>query len=175
MNVLGDFIKNTIDNRGKNPEYSDNGKYPVIDNVIIKNFIYPDMTLANRYIDEDTYQNFLRGYLHKNMPIMTLVGNGIGNVSMAPSNQTVIVQNTIGFEVNDDVDEIFLYYYLLSQRERIRAFDRGSGQPSVKKTDVLNMEVDFPDIYVQKKIANLLFCIDEKIANNDDINKNLVA
>ena len=173
MKVLGDYIKSTVDNRGKNPKYEESGKYPVIDNVIIKNFIYPDMNGITRYINEEVYQNFLRGYLHKNMPIMTLVGNGIGNVSMAPSDDVAIVQNTIGFQVNDDVDEIFLYYYLLSQRERIRAFDRGSGQPSVKKTDVLGMEVEFPNIQDQKKIANILFCIDEKIENNNEINNNL--
>lgn len=175
MALLGDYIKNTVDNRGKNPNYCETGKYPVIDNVIIKNFIYPDMTSVTRYIDEDVHQNFLRGYLHKNMPIMTLVGNGIGNVSMAPFDNAVIVQNTIGFEVKENLDEVFLYYYLLSQRDRVRAFDRGSGQPSVKKTDVLGMEVEFPTLDKQKKIAEILFSIDKKIAINIDINKNLVA
>lgn len=173
MSILNDFIEDTIDNRGRNPKYYDNEKYPVIDNVLIKNFIYPDINAVTRFIDEDTYQNFLRGYVHKNMPIMTLVGSGIGNVSLAPNDKVAIVQNTIGFLVKNNADEIFLYYYLLSNQERIRNYNRGSGQPSVRKTDILGMEVYFPDIDTQKRIANILFTIDTKIQTNIEINDNL--
>ena len=45
-------------------------------------------------------------------------------------------------------------------QEKIRNFDRGSGQPSIKKTDILNMDVKFPCIKNQKKIASVLFDID---------------
>ena len=175
MSILNDYIEDTIDNRGRNPKYHDNEKYPVIDNVLIKNFIYPDISAVTRYIDEDTYQKFLRGYVHKNMPIMTLVGSGIGNVSLAPNDNVAIVQNTIGFLVKNNADEIFLYYYFLNNQERIRNYNRGSGQPSIRKTDILGMEVDFPDIDTQKRIANILFTIDTKIQNNIEINDNLAA
>ena len=174
MSILNDFIEDTIDNRGRNPKYYDHEKYPVIDNVLIKNFIYPDINAVTRFIDEDTYQNFLRGYVHKNMPIMTLVGSGIGNVSLAPNDKVAIVQNTIGFLVKNNADEIFLYYYLLGNQERIRNYNRGSGQPSVRKTDILGMEVNFPDIDTQKRIAIILFTIDTKIQNNIEINENLL-
>lgn len=174
MNVLADYLEETIDNRGRNPRYHVEGKYPVIDNGIIKNFIYPDLSSVTRYIDEDTYQNFLRGYVHKNMPIMTLVGNGIGNVSMAPSDKVAIVQNTVGFNVKANVlNEVFLYYWLLNNQENIRKFNRGSGQPSIRKTDILSIEVSFPNLIIQQKIADTLFSIDKKIYHNGLINKNL--
>ena len=173
MSVLNDYIETTIDNRGRNPKYYDYAKYPVIDNVLIKNFICPNMNDVSRFIDEDTYQSFLRGYVHENMPIMTLVGSGIGNVSLAPSSDVAIVQNTIGFVVKDNMDEIFLYYYLLNNQERIRNYNRGSGQPSIRKTDILGMDVDIPEISTQRKIAQILFSFDTKIKNNNDINDNL--
>ncbi len=175
MSVLGDYLSDTIDNRGRNPKYYEFSKYPVIDNILIKNFIYPDMNSISRYIDEDTYRNFLRGYVHKNMPIMTLVGSGIGNVSMAPSDDVVIVQNTIGFSVKDNMNEIFLYYFLLNNQERLRNYNRGSGQPSIRKTDILGMEVQIPTLDVQKNIANILFALDNKILKNNEINENLAA
>lgn len=170
---LEDYLEGTVDNRGRNPEYLDEGKYPIIDNVLIKNALYPEIENVTRFIDEETFQNFLRGYVHRNMPIMTLVGNGIGNVSLAPSEDVAIVQNTIGFQVNAKMDEVFLYYYLLNNQGRIRNFNRGSGQPSVKKTDVLGMDVDIPDIKMQKKIADVLYKIDKKIHINKEVNKNL--
>ena len=173
---LEDCIVTTIDNRGRNPkEYFTQEKYPVIDNYLIKNTLHPDMNAVTRFVDEETFNNFLRGYVHKNMPIMTLVGNGIGNVTLAPSDKCAIIQNTIGFLVNDKIDQIFLYYYFLFEQERIRKFDRGSGQPSIRKTDILAMEIDIPDIETQKNIAALLWSIDEKIENNIHINDNLVA
>lgn len=171
---LSDYIKTTIDNRGRNPEkYHISEKYPVIDNYLIKNSIYPDLNAVNRYIDTETFENFLRGYVHKNMPLMTLVGNGIGNVTLAPSENVAIIQNTIGFECNDNINEIFLYYYLLYKQELIKKFDRGSGQPSIRKTDLLDMEVDIPSMDIQNKIADILFGIDEKIELNNAINNNL--
>lgn len=173
---LKDFVSSTVDNRGRNPEkYYEIEQYPVIDNYLIKNFIYPDMSTINRYIDKNTFDHFLRGYVHKNMPIMTLVGNGIGNVTLVPSDDVAIIQNTIGFECNDKIDEVFLYYYLLYRQEFIRKFDRGSGQPSIRKTDLLDMEVNIPNISKQKRIREVLFSIDEKIENNNVINNNLVA
>ena len=171
---LKDFVSSTVDNRGRNPEkYYEIEQYPVIDNYLIKNFIYPDMSAINRYIDQNTFDHFLRGYVHKNMPIMTLVGNGIGNVTLVPSDDVAIIQNTIGFECNDKIDEVFLYYYLLYRQEFIRKFDRGSGQPSIRKTDLLDMEVNIPNISKQKRIREVLFSIDEKIENNNVINNNL--
>ena len=173
---LKDFVSSTVDNRGRNPEkYYEIEQYPFIDNYLIKNSIYPDMSAVNRYIDQNTFDHFLRGYVHKNMPIMTLVGNGIGNVTLAPSDDVVIIQNTIGFECNDKIDEVFLYYYLLYRQEFIRKFDRGSGQPSIRKTDLLDMEVNVPNISKQKRIREVLCSIDEKIENNNAINNNLAA
>ena len=137
MKRLKEYLVKIVDNRGKNPNYKIVAKYPVIDNGLIKNTLYPDLNNVNRYIDEDTYQKFLRGYVHKNMPIMTLVGNGIGNVTLSPSNDVAIVQNTIGFETNELCNEIYLYYYFINRQEMIKSFDRGSGQPSIKKTDII--------------------------------------
>lgn len=171
---LEDCIVTTIDNRGRNPQaYFSQGKYPVIDNFLIKNTLHPDLSAATRFIDEETFRNFLRGYVHKDMPIMTLVGNGIGNVSLAPSDNCAIIQNTIGFLVNENIDQTFLYYYFLYEQDRIRKFDRGSGQPSIRKTDILAMEIDIPNKETQKKIAAILRGLDEKIESNNRINDNL--
>lgn len=176
MHKLSEYISATIDNRGRNPsKYYPSEKYPVIDNALIKNSLYPDMNTVSRYIDQDTYDNFLRGYVHKNMPLMTLVGNGIGNVTLAPSDDVTIIQNTIGFKCNDRIDEIFLYYYLLYKNDDIKNFDRGSGQPSIRKADLLNMDVDIPNLNIQKKIVQILFGIDQKIEINKKINDNLAA
>ena len=172
---LSDYILNTVDNRGRNPEtYLAAGPFPVLDNFLIKNSLYPDISQVTRYIDADTYTNFLRGYLTKGMVVITLVGNGIGNVTTIPNDKWVIIQNTIGLVTDKEkLNDLFLYYFLLYKNDVIKQFDRGSGQPSIRKTDLLSMEVSFPDIDVQKKIAEVLSALDDKIELNNQINSNL--
>ena len=174
---LQDCISKVIDNRGKNPSaYYSFAEYPVIDNFLIKNELHPNLKLVERYIDNQTYKNFLRGYTYPGMVIMTLVGNGIGNVSTIENDKCVIIQNTIGFAVNNHVlYDLFLYYLCLYKQEEIKKFDRGSGQPSIKKTDLLNMSITLPPLDVQKKIAGVLGALDDKIELNNKINQNLEA
>lgn len=172
--ILKDCLEKIIDNRGRNPKYYDNEAYPVIDNVMIKNNYHPNINEATRFIDQDTHDNFLRGYLEPNIPIMTLVGGGIGNVSLSIDEKSVIVQNTIGFKTNPEVlDSIYLYYWFLYKHDELIQFNRGSGQPSIRKTDIENMDIELKDIYYQRKVSKILSEIDEKIELNNKINNNL--
>lgn len=172
---LKDCIEKIIDNRGKNPVYLEEGAYPIIDNVMIKNNFHPNIKEATRYIDKDTHDNFLRGYLESNLPIMTLVGGGIGNVSLSIDDKSVIVQNTIGFKTKKDIlDSIYLYYWFLYKHDEIIQYNRGSGQPSIRKTDIENMNIELKDISYQKKVTKILSEIDSKIDINNQINNNLL-
>lgn len=173
---LYELLEGIVDNRGKNPrKYYSSGSFPVIDNILIKNTFYPNIRQATRFIDLETFNVFLRGYLHKDMPIMTLVGSGIGKVTLSPSDNAVIVQNTIGFKVNSKLDPIYLYYWFLTKQKELQSFNRGSGQPSIRKTDVENMTIFLPEIDIQNKIAKILSNIDKKIELNKKINDNLLS
>ena len=169
---LKKVIELQIDNRGRNPrEYFSNSKYPVIDNYLIKNQKNVDLNDAKRYIDQKTYDNFLRGYIKKGDVLITLVGNGIGNVTTCPSSESVIIQNTLGLRCNNLMINDFLYYSLLKEQEKIKVFDRGSSQPSIRKTDLLSMKIGLPSIEEQESIVKILSTLDDKIELNNKINK----
>ena len=171
---LIEIVDTQIDNRGRNPDkYLDYSDHPVIDNYLIKNQKYPDMSEVKRYINKDNFENFLRGYLKKDDVLITLVGNGIGNVTMAPSNKSVIVQNTIGLRTNKNASNTFLYYLLLFYQDEIKNFNRGTSQPSIKKTDLFNLAIQIPPLQEQKAIAHILSTLDDKIEVNNQINKTL--
>ena len=172
---FADCITDIIDNRGKNPEYYvDFSRHPILDNFLIKNTLYPEIQNATRYLDDNLFNSFLRGYVKKGMVVMTLVGNGIGNVTTINDDNIAIIQNTIGFVTNSEiVDDLFLYYYLLQNQQTIKNFDRGSGQPSIKRTDLLSMEIKLPPLPTQQKIAAILSSLDDKIELNNKINTNL--
>jgi restriction endonuclease S subunit len=69
-------------------------------------------------------------------------------------------------------------YYLLTQNEiteHLQAIGEQSvsAYPSIKPTDIENIEVFLPDMERQKKIVSILISIDNKIRENKAINKNL--
>lgn len=100
-----------------------------------------------------------------------------GIIKSQPENFLV----STGFAVIDAdserLDPDYLYY-LLSSNEIVEglhaiAEQSTSAYPSIKPSDIENLEVDVPDIETQKKISAVLVSIDEKIRSNTAINKNL--
>jgi len=174
-NKIRYFLKDVVDNRGRNPEnYFDSEKYPVIDNFLIENKIYPDLKKVKRYINQKTYDSFLRKYLEKDDVLITLVGNGFCSVSLSPSNEVVIIQNTIGLQTNEKLYNKFLYYYLILQQKNLVKLNRSSSQPSLNQQDLLDYEIEVPEnIQDQQKIASILFTLDAKIELNNRINDEL--
>lgn len=168
-NNITNFIEVVIDNRGKNPpSYYEKEKYPVIDNFLIQNSKYPNLDNVTRYLDQHLFDNFIRNYLKKDDVILTLVGNGIGNVSIAPSRTVAIVQNTIGLRCNEKLLNSYLYYYLLNNNKRLRALNRGGAQPSINKNDILALQINIPQcIKIQEKIVKILSNYDDLIENNN--------
>lgn len=167
--TIASCIDKIIDNRGRNPKsYYTCGEYPVIDNFLIQNEKYPNLNNVTRFLNQELFDDFLRTYLQKDDVIITLVGNGIGNVSMSPSDKVAIVQNTVGFRCNGKLLNEFLYYYLLNNNKVLKSLDRGGAQPSINKNDVLNLEIRFPKSLVeQNKIVNILSNYDDLIENNN--------
>ena len=93
------------------------------------------------------------------------------------------VENMIvstGFTViscKDDVNPYYVYNYLIqnditSQLHSI-AENSTSAYPSIKPSDLENIEIKLPKLDIQNKIAKILTDIDKKIKINNEINNNL--
>lgn len=86
-----------------------------------------------------------------------------------------------GFAVIDTDDNVldadFLYYLLTQDAvvENLHAIaeQSTSAYPSIKPSDIENLEISIPDIETQKQIAEMLSTLDRKAKQNDEINKNL--
>ena len=99
---------------------------------------------TRRYIDEELFENFIRKYLKKDDVLITLVGT-VANVSLAPDEKSVIVQNTIGIRCNKLCSQEFMYSFLLANKRSIQNKNRGAAQPSVKVGDLISMKLIIPD------------------------------
>ena len=81
-------------------------------------------------------------------------------------------------DVNDKVLNPDFVYYSLTQDTIVKklhaiAEQSTSAYPSIKPSDIEDLEIDIPDIATQKKIAGILKCLDDKIELNNRINANL--
>ncbi len=86
-----------------------------------------------------------------------------------------------GFAVIDTdaqvLDADFLYY-LLTQAALVESLhaiaeQSTSAYPSIKPSDIEDLEIEIPDLATQKKIADIFGSLDRKITQNTEVNDNL--
>lgn len=102
-----------------------------------------------------------------------------GIIKTQPENFLV----STGFAVIDvdanTLDPDFLYY-LLTQPTLVEALhaiaeQSTSAYPSIKPSDIEDLEIEVPEVDTQKKIADILGSLDRKITQNTEVNENLAA
>jgi len=84
----------------------------------------------------------------------------------------------IVFRAKDGIDEDFIYYLVCSPLVRepaIKSMVGSSGRQRVQTDVVQNLEIMVPDYEEQKRISGILKSLDDKIAANTEVNKNLEA
>ena len=111
---------------------------------------------------------------------MTQQAEGLlGSTALVPENNKYLHNQRIGLITCDEkrLNKLFAYYLFMTKSVR-EQLERSSSGTKVKHTSpekIYDVEVEIPDVISQQKIANLLWAIDEKIANNKAINDNLAA
>ena len=83
-------------------------------------------------------------------------------------------------DVDANVLDADFLYYLLTQAALVEALhaiaeQSTSAYPSIKPSDIEDLEIEIPDLATQKKIADVLGSMDRRITQNTGINNNLYA
>ena len=102
-----------------------------------------------------------------------------GIIKSQPEN-FLVSTGFIVIDVNAEVLNADFLYYLLSQSvivESLHAIaeQSTSAYPSIKSSDIEDLEIEIPELNTQKKIAEILSSLDKKIAQNIKVNENLAA
>lgn len=103
--------------------------------------------------------------------------------SRAPIGYVAIAENEVctnqGFKSvvpNDNTDYMFLYYLLLNNRQNIEHMGSGTTFKEVSGKTMRGIEVCVPESKEEQiRISSMLSAIDDKIEENERINKNLEA
>ncbi|AWM80977.1 restriction endonuclease subunit S [Gammaproteobacteria bacterium ESL0073] len=143
-----DILKNrvfVIDNRGKTPPYLDQlTDYPIIEvNALTNESRLVDYALIRKYVTQETYINWFRGYLQKNDVLVSTVGS-IGEIAMVLLEKGNVAQNVVALRAINDLSPFYLYEFLKYKKDEIKELDIGSVQPSIKVPHLLSMEILIP-------------------------------
>lgn len=131
-------------------------------------------------VENDKLPSRARRKVKKNSIIYSTVRPNqrhFGIIKTQPENFLV----STGFAVIDVdagmLDADFLYY-LLTQPTLVEALhaiaeQSTSAYPSIKPSDIEDLEIEIPELATQKKIADILGSLDRKITQNTEVNENL--
>lgn len=155
--------------------------FPIIDGANLKGFKVTDN--ITKFVTEEKARSLHRSIAKRGDVVSTISGT-IGQIAYIPddSKYEEYLVSQRQFRITFDTEKInvpFLVYYFHSRigQSKIFAFANQVGVPALAQPlkNFRNIEVDFPPIDVQNKIASILSSLDDKIAVNKKICENLEA
>ena len=172
---LGDCCKTNLHT------YSDKGKWSLIRYLDTGSItegrideiqtLYPGVDkIPSRARRKASVGDILFSTVRPNQKHYGIIEAGTENLLVSTGFTVVTVDTTIA-------DPYFIYYYLTQSSviESLQAIAEQSTStyPSIKPSDIEDIELDLPELETQKKIGSTLRMLDRKIALNEEINDNL--
>jgi type I restriction enzyme, S subunit len=122
------------------------------------------------FLTEDVAQKLARYTVHAGDICLTIVGANVGDVGVVPKDLdgANLTENAVKIVTNGNADQMFLRYALLSSdaQAQMKVLAGGAAQPKLGIYKVETIEVPFPPLPVQQRIARILSAYDELIENN---------
>lgn len=175
---IKDVASFVVDNRGKTPPTQDDGYMLLEVNAVSATEKFPQYQEVRKHVSQEVYNSrFRKGHPRKGDILVPTVGT-LGAVSLMDRDDCCIAQNLIAIRCNEErCHSHFLYYVLCNPmtRKRLLNLNIGGVQPSIKVPHLMDLEIELPSIGEQKKIAEILSSLDDKICCNRRINDNLYA
>ncbi len=147
-------------------------------NAVVGSVKSPNLDVVKKFVTEETYNSWFRaGHPQYGDILFSTVGS-IAEVVIVKSEICCIAQNLIGLRAkNALLDHDYLYYFLANPKTKslLLSLDISSVQPSIKVPHLLAIEISYPNLGAQKRIAELLASLDDRIALLSETNATLEA
>lgn len=155
--ILGDGLHGT-------PEYTDNGEYYFING--------NNLNEGNIVINKDTKRVSYTEYLKykKELDDKTLlvsINGTLGNVAYYKGEKVVLGKSACYFNLINDIDKRFVKYIISSNyfTKYINLYATGTTIQNVSLKTMREFSFKLPELKEQKRIADILSCLDAKIEN----------
>lgn len=169
---LENLLDTLIDYRGKTPKKTTFG-VPLVTAKIIKNGVINDFS---EYIAEEDYDKWMvRGFPQAGDVVLTTEAP-LGEVAQLSDIKIALAQRVVCLRGKTNIlDNTYLKYYFLSERGKrsLSARETGTTVTGIKQSELRKVEVIYPSIDDQRRIASILSSLDKKIETNNKINAKL--
>lgn len=169
-----EFCKTVTDGTHDSPKPQPSGRY-LITSKHLKSFEI-DFSSANKITEEDYNKIIQRSKVEQYDILFSMIGT-VGNIHRVTiPNVDFAVKNMGIFKMGGDAAKsLWLYYWLQSPqaKEYIKSRISGSTQGYLTLGSLREFPVSVPPLAEQKRIADILSAIDDKIELNRRINANL--
>lgn len=172
--TMEDALETIIDYRGKTPKKSDSG-IPTLSAKSVKNNNI-DYSLCY-YISSDEYKRFMVRGFPKVGDVLLTTEAPMGMVARLDRDDVGIAQRLLTLRGKEGVlDNEYLLYFLQSSigQTLLKARETGTTVTGIKQAEFRKIQIDIPQISIQKKIGGFLRVLDKKIEINNKINENLL-
>ena len=169
-----EFCKTVTDGTHDSPKPQTCGRYLITSKHLKSSGI--DFSSANKISEEDYQKIIKRSNVEQYDILFSMIGT-VGNIHRVTTVDVDYAVKNMGiFKLGgDNVKSLWLYYYLQSPqaKEYIKSRISGSTQGYLTLGSLREFSVSVPPLAEQKRIADILSAIDDKIELNRRINANL--
>ena len=177
--ILNNLCLNITDGEHGTIQNDNDGRYFLLSN---KNIINGQIIIsdADRRINKESFSKINKRTKLENGDLVISTVGVLGKLAIIKAeNLNYDFQRSVGIIKCDEkkINTKYLYYYLNTQfvQNRLNHLSKGAVQKCLFISDLKNLEIDFPDLPTQQKIASVLSALDDKIELNNRINAELEA
>ena len=171
--TMEDALEAIIDYRGKTPKKSDSG-IPTLSAKSVKNN-YIDYSLCY-YISPNEYKNFMVRGFPKIGDVLLTTEAPMGVVARLDRDDVAIAQRLLTLRGKKNIlDNEYLLFFLQSPigQALLKTRETGTTVTGIKQAEFRKIQINIPEIDIQRKIGGFLRTLNEKIEINNKINENL--
>jgi type I restriction enzyme S subunit len=156
-------VTSYVDYRGRAPIKTSSGNFLVTAKNIKKGYI--DYDISKEYVSENNYLNVMSKGLPELGDVLFTTEAPMGNVAQVDNKNIALAQRVIKFRGNDELSNDYLLHYMLSDnfQNLISEKSIGTTVQGISGKELHNINISFPSVNEQTKIANFFSSIDEKL------------
>ncbi len=166
-----------IDYRGKSPQKATHG-IPLVTAKIVRNGRIDYESGRLEYISNADYDDWMRRGLPKPGDVVITTEAPLGEVAQLDERKVALAQRLITLRGKPELlDNRFLKYLMLSDfvQEQLQAHATGTTVLGIRQSELRKIILVLPPLPVQRRIAQILGRLDDKIEVNRRINRTLEA
>ena len=176
--TVADVISKVIDYRGKTPkklggDWSDSG-YRALSakNIKTGKIVQVD---SIRYVSEDMYKAWMKEEIQREDILITTEAP-FGQIFFWNSDEKIVLsQRLFAIRINEKFYPKYIYFYMTSLFFQTELDGRATGTTvvGIRQPELLKCRIFAPSYEEQRIIADILWCLEQKINSNEKINNNL--